>query len=322
MRLAVRLSSVAVLALTSFGLVEACTGDDAVLTDAGTGVDSGGRDADPEADTDAGQGGEGGQGAGDGGDAGYAPATGDIVVLGATGIDTDGTGFVTQWRNEVAGSPLKAAVTTTSSKPTKVLAGIGGTTPCVGFTQSELMQMPDAMGMLKPLGDFSVTAVLSSSQGAYAEFGQVPVARTAATDPGPQHDSYVGWALYAWFQPANRIGNNEPKFAGRLSYTLSSSALEVVATLPNVDDKIYGVAMFRRGSNLYLAVDDALYGPTAGASSSAQPDMRPLLLGKSDDDSDFGGTAFKGRLCAVVVHHGAETDGEILQRVAALRAPF
>jgi hypothetical protein len=38
--------------------------------------------------------------------------------------------------------------------------------------------------------------------------------------------------------------------------------------------------------------------------------------------SDFGGTAFKGRLCAVVVHHGAETDTEIKQRVAALRAPF
>lgn len=321
MHIAVRLSSVAALALLLFSPVEACTGDDPVTTVptvASPGADSGAPDADTQ--TDGAQPGEGGSDAGSGGDA-YAPATGDIVVLGPAGIDVDGTGFVTQWRNDVAGSPLKAVITTTAIKPTKVLAG-AGSMPCVGFSQNELMQMPDVMGALKPSGDFSVTAVLSSSQGAYPGFGQVPVARTAATDPGPQHDSYIGWALYAWYQPVSRSSSNEPKFAGRLSYTLDTSALEVVATFPNTDDTFYGVAMFRRGSSLYLAVDGMLYGPTSGAASTAQPDNQPLLLGKSDDDSDFGGTAFKGRLCAVVVHHGAETDAEIMQRVATLRAPF
>lgn len=319
MNLAVRLSSVAALSLACFVLVLACTGDDAEVTNVPAGADSGGLDAASGADgaqaVDS-----GGEDSSTGADA-YAPSTGDIVVLGPTGIDVDGTGLVTQWRNDIPGSPLAAVITTTAVKPSKVLAGPGAT-PCVGFTQSELMQMPDVAGMLKPAADFSVTAVLSSSVGQYNEFGQVPVARTANTDVGPQHDSYVGWALHAWWQPAGRATNNEPKFAGRLSYTLSTSALEVVATLPNVDDKFYGVAMFRRGSNLHLAVDGTVYGPSTGAASTAQPDNRPLLLGKSDDDSDFGGTAFKGRLCSVVVHHGAETDAEILARIATLRAPF
>lgn len=321
MNLAVRLASVAALSLACacFALVEACTGDDADVTSTPPGTDAGGLDspsgADGSSSADA-----GGNDATTTVDA-YAPSTGDIVVLNASGIDADGTGFVTQWRNAVAGSPLTAVVTTTTVKPSKVLAGAAGI-PCVGFSQSELMQMPDVSSALKPAGDFSVTAVLSSSIGAYNEFGQVPVARTATTDPGPQHDSYIGWALNAWWQPALRGSNNEPKFAGRLSYTINTSAIEVVATLPNVDDQFYGVAMFRRGSKLYLAVDGTLYGATAGAASTAQPDNRPLLLGKSDDDTDFGGTAFKGRLCAVVVHHGAETDAEILARIATLRAPF
>jgi hypothetical protein len=119
------------------------------------------------------------------------------------------------------------------------------------------------------------------------------------------------------YQDAPRGPAKSVKFATRIAYA-NAAAVEVSTVSTG---GLHVVASSRRGDALSMRVDGTTYGPTAGASNVIIAPGYPLKLGsvRSDDDPD---TRFAGRLCALVVHRGPETDAQIAERVAALRARF
>lgn len=309
-------------ALTASGLavvvsLAACVGADPD-TSPPSGVDGGGADAGSSGAGDASPDGSGTDDGGSGGDGGLAKP-GDVVVLDGAGIVDDGNGAVKEWRSELGGL---------SAKPTGPVAPSIAPFPgkaserCVVFAGERPLAIPASAQIDLGFDDFSVTVVAirgpshADAPDPKPDFGRVIVARNTL---GPGYP-YKGFALMSDWQSLAKI-EREPRWAARLAFT-DPDGLEVKGELRAVDGVREVVVMYRRGDQLFLKDGPAPHPPTTGASAyDVSSALYPLTIGQADDEDDPA-TRFAGRVCAIVIHRGPETDAEIVARIALLEARY
>lgn len=266
----------------------------------------------------------------DGGD-GAPPSTfpaaiaGDVVALTPDSIVAEPSGEITAWRDVVSGTRKAESRSLAASAP--LVAMVGGRR-CADFSRGSLLVLADDGFLSSPSGETSVLAVVQPSATLDSgDFGRAAVARTVSTGApaGTWYYSYRGYALFTEFRRLDRTSTeSERKYAARLEASLETqSGVEVAeptARPKGAPEELEAVALHVTGGQLYLHVGAQTYGPVAG--STAQPAKADLLLGKVDADDDYSATGFKGKLCAVVVHHGPQTTAEVRARLATLRAAF
>lgn len=308
----------------------ACTGDDPALV-------AGDRDASVDGDALPGDGAADGATDPTGEHDGHAPdgatgsdggpTLGDVLYLtGATLVAAaPDSALVGEWRNGVAAHASLVARPTGAAVPS-IFPNADAAKRCVAFNGAHNpLAIAAAPALDVGLDDFSLTVVVKRSRTLVAaDFGRVVVARnlTAVPAPDPLY-AYRGFALVTEYQDGDRTAQSKAlKYAARLDYPAAGgSPFEVVesAILPDQRDV---VSMYRRGAQLFLRVGATVYGPRAGADSYAiSSPTRPLTLGQSDDDADPA-TRYDGQLCAVVLHHGPESDVELAARIDALAAAY
>lgn len=109
-------------------------------------------------------------------------------------------------------------------------------------------------------------------------------------------------------------GDPKPDFGQVLVAYTPPSGLEVKGELRAVDGVREVVAMYRRGDELFLVDGPSPHPASAGASGyDVSSALHPLTIGQSDDEDDPA-TRFAGRVCAIVIHRGPETDAQIKAR--------
>lgn len=250
---------------------------------------------------------------------------GDVVALTPDSIVAEPSGEITAWRDVVSGTRKAESRSLAASSP--LVAMVGGRR-CADFSRGSLLVLADDGVLHPPSGEYSVLAVAQPSATLdNGDFGRAAVARTASTGTpaGTWYYSYRGYALFTEFRRLDRTSTeSERKYAARLEASLETqSGVEVAeptARAKAAPEELEAVALHVTGGKLYLHVGAQTYGPIAG--STAQPLKADLLLGKVDADDDYSATGFKGKLCAVVVHHGPQTTAEVVGRLATLRAAF
>jgi hypothetical protein len=299
----------------SFALLAcaACVGSDANLVGGGGGDAGGTQDGGGPLGDGAIPSVEGGAPAAEGG-----VSPGDVVVLDTAGIVVDGNGSIKEWKSGVGGLTAKP----TSTTPPGVAPFPKTSEKCVVFGGERPLAI--APSPLIDLGfeDFSVTVVAirgpshSEAPEPKPDDGRVIVARNTL---GPGYP-YRGFALMSDWQSLERI-TREPRWAARLSYA-PPSGLEVKGELRSTDGVREIIAMYRRGDELFLRDGATARPPTAGASAyDVSSALHPLTIGQSDDEDDPA-TRFSGRICAIVIHRGPETDDAIIARMSAFEARY
>lgn len=263
----------------------------------------------------------------DGASSGTFPGlvAGDVVAFTPDSIVAEPSGEITAWRDVVSGTRKAESRSLAGAAP---LVATVGARRCASFTRGSLLALADDGFLSPPSGEYAVLAVVQpSSTLDVGDFGRAAVARTLPTGSpaGTWYYSYRGYALFTEFRRIDRTSTeSERKYAARLEASLETQSgvevVEPIARAKSAPEELEAVALHVTGGKLYLHVGAQTHGPLAA--SSAQPTKADLLLGKVDADDDYSATGFKGILCAVVVHHGAQTPAEIRARLATLRAAF
>lgn len=274
---------------------------------------------------------------GDGGDAGLpwdggafpnVVEQGDVVAFTPDSLEYEPNGQITAWRDVVSGT-RKATNTSSPRGAPPFVASVGGR-PCAEFSAGSLLTLVDDGSLYPRNGELTVLAIVKPSAVLdTGSFGRVALARTISTDDASVegwHYSYRGYALLSEYRPIDRtLRVSERKFAARLEATVGTGTgfelAEPTARPEKAPEELEAVALQVSAEKLYLHVGAQTYGPQLGA-GTAQPPKADLLFGKVDSDADFEATGFKGKLCAVIVHHGVETPEHVRARLATLRAAF
>ncbi len=249
----------------------------------------------------------------------FAPRTGDVVVLEPGSIQTTTRGELETWNDRTAGSTRRAVANGTAPAVTSV-----GGLRCLSFNGGEYLRMIDD-GTLGPgESDFSVLVILKPDGGPIRNnHGSIPVARaesTGITQPGGWRYSYRGFALMTEVSDVDtRVSK---RFSARLAIDYEAKSVSEVLepTRPLAEhSRLTATALQRMGDKLYLHVDRSIHEAIA---TGVQPAKANLLVGKVDEDDDLVATAYRGLVCAVVLHHGPETVGAVQARLAAMRSAF
>lgn len=253
------------------------------------------------------------------------PQPGDQVLLLPETVEVEGT-TVTAWRNAVPGTTLRRAVSQDivgAGRPgLRELRGHN----CVELqTYQRLVMTDDAGGAFAAPADFSVSAVVRAVDETMGNAGgTIPVGRFTTTSDSEGFQA-IGWGLRTAWQAGdgkatfNRFGVSLNTVAGLRSPT---NVVEVIDPSPH-DTELHVLALTVRiggAPTLRLWVDGV---PRAAPKSfvTTQPSTANLTLG-SVLGPPYQWTAFAGDLCAVLVHHGAETDGAFAARQGALKTRF
>lgn len=251
----------------------------------------------------------------------FAVRTGDIVVLEPSSIQTGTNGGFEAWKDRT-NETRKATAWRKTTSPSVTQEG---TESCVAFQGGDFLAMDDDGSLDPGSQDFSVLAIVKPRTGANGDFGSVPVARAESigtvVNQGWRY-SYRGFALMT---EHSRVDNKmvTPRFAARLHANYESLAVdEVVEPRERPSEewaKVTATALQRIGGKVYLHVGEAVHEASAEA---VQPKKAALLIGKVDIDDDYVATAYKGLVCAVVLHHGPETTAAVQTRLKAMRLAF
>ncbi len=254
-------------------------------------------------------------------DAGPVPiAPGDVVVLSGETLSVGPTAKVTEWRNAVAPLDLTARPISLSG-PTSVPVTLpsGQSAACVAWSDGDTpLSTAPIDAFVIGTSDYSLTAVVQQgpSISDARDNGRVVASIVDPTDLS--NLSYSGLALMTEYQDPERV-SKALKFAARISYR-AGAAVEVVESTLSAQG-MHVATVYRRGDELRLRIDGATYGPVSGASNVVVPSNQPLIIGSTRTDLDPD-TRFAGRLCALILHRGPETEVQISARVSALRARF
>lgn len=257
-----------------------------------------------------------------------SPRQGDVVLLlpGAFDYAADQS-HVTAWRNAVPGDTQRRAVVTGEDKggafqPQPTVSTFSGQA-CLSFVEFQRMVLKDEGG-LAPAGDFSVLAVVGTPKlenGEYTSGGRIPVARMRVNAVDSESFQATGWALKsAWesdegHPSVDRFAASVVTIGGIIG---PQNAKEVVDPGAH-DTKLHVLGMTMRDAQLRLWVDGLDKGVLDVA--VVQPPTADLTLG-SIAPAPWQWAVFQGDLCAVIVHHGAESDAELAKRFGALKAQF
>ena len=250
----------------------------------------------------------------------FAPRTGDVVVLEPGSIQTSTRGELETWNDRSAAGSTRRAIPNGTAPAVTSLGGLR----CLSFNGGEYLRMIDD-GTLGPgESDFSVLVILKPDGGPIRNnHGSVPVARaesTGTTQPGGWRYSYRGFALMTEMSDVDT--NVSKRFSARLAIDYEAkSVTEVLEPLrpQGEHSRLTATALQRIGDKFHLHVDRSVHEAIA---TGVQPAKANLLVGKVDEDADLVATAYRGLVCAVVLHHGPETVGTVQDRLAAMRSAF
>lgn len=317
---------VSVLAALAVVPALSCTGEDPIVTTGPVGDAAATGDATAPTDGAVEDGGgavaDGAVADGSVGDAGPIPVTpGDVVVLSGETLTTGAGDKITEWKNAIA--PLSVvAKPVNAAGPIKIAATLrsGESVACAVWSEGDsALSAPADAAFAFGTDDYSVTAVVQQGP-AIVDMRDDGRVVASIVNVNLSTGEYAGFALMTEYQDAQRTsGSKAVKFATRIKYAGGSATEAVEPTLSSTTLQV--VAAYRRGDSMYLRVGATTYGPTAGASLVAVPSGKPLVLGSTRTDGDPN-TRFAGRLCALIIHRGPESDAAITTRVAALSARF
>jgi hypothetical protein len=273
---------------------------------------------------------------GDGGDAGLPSDAGafpnvveqgDVVAFTPDSLEYEPNGQITAWRDVVSGTRKATKAEKAESFPFVVTAG---GRRCAELGRGALLVLKDE-GDLDPKkagGELSVLAVVQpSAELNTGDFGRAVIARARTTDPptvdNQWHYAYRGYALFTEYRSLDRGTTIDPRrYAARLEADLSTGIelVEPSGRPSSAPEELEAVALQLTSSQLHLHVGARTH--SRPVPEVTQPDQADLLIGKVDSDTDFTATGFKGKLCAVIVHHGVESPEHVRARLATLRAAF